>query len=108
VASSSRDESGHSGWLAAAREDRSGSDVSAEFLAAALTCGVGGWLLDEWLATAPWLLIVGLGVGHAAGLYLLWLRSVNPATRSAAEPRQGSDPADVDGEPSTNSAKDQV
>ncbi|MBC7987381.1 MAG: AtpZ/AtpI family protein [Sphingomonadaceae bacterium] len=28
----------------------------------------GGWALDRWLGTAPWLMIVGLIVGFAAGL----------------------------------------
>jgi len=31
-------------------------------------CGVG-WLLDRWLGTKPWLLVVGLVLGAAAGLY---------------------------------------
>jgi ATP synthase protein I len=31
-------------------------------------CGLG-WLLDKWLGTEPWLLIVGIVVGSAAGLY---------------------------------------
>ena len=28
-----------------------------------------GWLLDRWLGTSPWLLIVGLILGAAAGFY---------------------------------------
>ena len=28
-----------------------------------------GWLLDRWLGTAPWLLLTGLVLGSAAGLY---------------------------------------
>ncbi len=28
-----------------------------------------GWLLDRWLATAPWLLAGGLVLGAAAGFY---------------------------------------
>ena len=31
-------------------------------------CGLG-WLLDRWLGTEPWLLIVGIVLGSAAGLY---------------------------------------
>ena len=31
-------------------------------------CGFGG-LLDKWLGTDPWLLIAGIVVGSAAGLY---------------------------------------
>ena len=28
-----------------------------------------GWFLDRWLGTDPWLLIVGIILGSAAGLY---------------------------------------
>jgi ATP synthase protein I len=31
-------------------------------------CGVG-WFLDRWLGTDPWLLIAGIVIGSAAGLY---------------------------------------
>lgn len=31
-------------------------------------CGLG-WLLDKWLGTDPWLLIAGIVVGSAAGLF---------------------------------------
>jgi ATP synthase protein I len=31
-------------------------------------CGLG-WLLDRWFGTEPWLLIAGIVVGSAAGLY---------------------------------------
>ena len=31
-------------------------------------CGLG-WLLDRWLGTDPWLLIAGIVLGSAAGLY---------------------------------------
>ena len=31
-------------------------------------CGLG-WLLDKWLGTEPWLLIAGIIVGSAGGLY---------------------------------------
>lgn len=28
-----------------------------------------GWLLDRWLGTSPWLLVVGLILGAAGGFY---------------------------------------
>ena len=28
-----------------------------------------GWILDRWLGTRPWLLVLGLVLGAAAGLY---------------------------------------
>ncbi len=38
------------------------------FASVAAFCGAG-WLLDRWLGTEPWLLIVGIVVGSAAGLF---------------------------------------
>lgn len=31
-------------------------------------CGIG-WLLDRWLGTKPWLLVIGIVLGAAAGFY---------------------------------------
>ena len=31
-------------------------------------CGAG-WLLDRWLGTKPWLLVVGIVLGSIAGFY---------------------------------------
>ena len=31
-------------------------------------CGLG-WLLDKWFGTEPWLLITGIVLGSAAGLF---------------------------------------
>ena len=28
-----------------------------------------GWLLDRWLGTSPWLLVAGIVLGSALGLY---------------------------------------
>ena len=41
---------------------------------------VGGYYADRWLGTAPWLLLLGLGFGIAAGFVNLF-RSVNRADR---------------------------
>ena len=39
-------------------------------LFAAVVAGlIVGWLLDRWLGTRPWLLVVGLVLGAAAGFY---------------------------------------
>jgi len=40
-----------------------------------------GYLLDRWLDTAPWLLLLGLLVGLAAGFYAFWLR-ISAAAKS--------------------------
>ena len=38
------------------------------FASVAAFCGAG-YLLDKWFGTQPWLLIVGIVVGSAAGLF---------------------------------------
>ena len=38
------------------------------FASVAAFCGIG-YLLDRWLGTDPWLLIAGIVVGSAAGLF---------------------------------------
>jgi ATP synthase protein I len=44
----------------------------------------GGYYLDRWLGTMPWLLLVGLGFGIAAG-FVIFFRSVNRANRELDE-----------------------
>ncbi len=34
-----------------------------------VSLGGVGWLLDRWLGTAPWLLVVGLVLGAVTGFY---------------------------------------
>jgi F0F1-type ATP synthase assembly protein I len=51
------------------------SIMSMELLAAILTWGGLGWLLDRWLGTMPVFFGIGVIVGFAAGLYLVWYRS---------------------------------
>jgi ATP synthase protein I len=43
--------------------------MSAEFVAGILAGGGLGWLLDRWLGTSPWGLIVFLMLGFAAGTF---------------------------------------
>ena len=40
----------------------------AMFFSVASLTGVG-WLMDRWLGTAPWLLVVGLILGAISGFY---------------------------------------
>ena len=40
----------------------------ALFSSVIVFCGLG-WLLDRWLGTKPWLLVIGLVLGAAAGFY---------------------------------------
>lgn len=62
-------------WAGERNRGRGWEDYLAEFLAALLTWGGIGYLLDRWLGTDPWLLIAGLVLGNGLGIYLLWLRS---------------------------------
>ena len=41
----------------------------------------GGYYLDKWLGTSPWLTLIGLGIGIAAGFVNLF-RTVNRAGRN--------------------------
>jgi ATP synthase protein I len=44
--------------------------AAALSLFAAVAAGlIIGWLLDRWLGTWPWLLVLGLVLGSAAGFY---------------------------------------
>jgi len=72
-------------WAGERDRGRGWEDYLAEFLAALLTWGGIGFLLDRWLGTDPWLLIAGLVLGNGLGIYLLWVRSnadVTPAQRA--------------------------
>ena len=61
-----------------------GLRLGSEFIAAILVGAGIGYLLDLWLKTGPWLLLVFLMVGFAAG--------VLNVTRSAAEMNRASPP----------------
>jgi len=52
---------------------KSGIAYAAAFslFAAVVTGLLIGWLLDRWLGTKPWLLVIGLALGAAAGFYEL-------------------------------------
>jgi len=44
--------------------------AAALSLFAAVVSGlIVGWLLDRWLGTGPWLLVLGIVLGTAAGFY---------------------------------------
>jgi ATP synthase protein I len=45
-----------------------GLRMSAEFVAGVLVGAAIGWLIDRWLKTSPWGLIVFLLLGFAAGV----------------------------------------
>lgn len=51
------------------RAMRVGLNAFSEFVGAVVVSALIGWQADEWLGTKPWLLIVMLGLGVAAGFW---------------------------------------
>ncbi|WP_424361344.1 AtpZ/AtpI family protein [Methylocystis parvus] len=49
-----------------------GLNAFSEFAGAVLVGGLIGWKADEWLGTKPWLMIVLLGLGIAAGFWNIY------------------------------------
>lgn len=49
-----------------------GLNAFSEFVGAVLVGGLVGWKVDEWLGTKPWLMIVLLGLGIAAGFWNIY------------------------------------
>lgn len=62
-----------------------GMRLGSEFVAAILVGAGIGYLLDLWLGTSPWLLLVMLLVGFAAGV-LNVVRTANEMNRAAPPP----------------------
>ncbi|CAN5194205.1 hypothetical protein BH23ACT9_BH23ACT9_00010 [soil metagenome] len=56
------------------RSDKS-FHFTADFLAAILTWGGIGWVVDRMLGTDPVFMVIGFIVGNSAGIYLLYIRS---------------------------------
>lgn len=48
---------------------RAGQLVLSHLVGAPLGAGILGWLLDRWLGTRPWLMLVMLFVGFAVGVF---------------------------------------
>lgn len=60
--------SGYTHTAAEGRAETRGWAVGIEFVGAVLVGAMIGLLLDKWLNTAPWLMIVFLVLGFGAGL----------------------------------------
>ena len=66
--------------------------MGVELITAVLLWAGIGWLLDRWLGTAPWFFAIGVLIGNAAGLYLIWLRAERMDREDATSaPEQGDD-----------------
>ncbi len=49
-----------------------GLNVFAEFVSAVVVGALIGWQSDAWLGTKPWLLVLFLGLGTAAGFWNIY------------------------------------
>lgn len=67
-----------------------GLRLGSEFIAAVLVGAGIGYLLDQWLGTSPWILLVMVLVGFAAGV-LNVTRAASEMNKAAARPQAGSD-----------------
>jgi F0F1-type ATP synthase assembly protein I len=68
------------------RDVDSGWVMVAELVAATLTWGGVGWLLDRQFDLAPVLMSIGFVLGFATGFYLLWARSTGAITTRRTPP----------------------
>ena len=69
--------------------------VAVEMAAGVAVGGIVGWLLDSWLNTRPWLLVVFFMLGIAAGV----LNAYRASKRIAAEAEKESESAGDDEPP---------
>lgn len=60
--------------------------LSIEFVTATVVSTGIGWALDQWLATTPWLMLLMLVLGGAAGVRNM-VRAANQMDADAAEER---------------------
>lgn len=49
-----------------------GSGRGGAFFGSLASGALLGWLLDLWLGTAPWLVIIGIVLGAYSGFHLAW------------------------------------
>jgi len=62
-----------------------GFQLTAEFVAGILVGAAIGWLMDRWLGTKPWGMIVWLLLGFAAGILNL-IRAAGVVAKNTLEP----------------------
>ena len=55
--------------------------IGFEFASTVGVMALLGWYLDKHFRTTPWLLVAGIGVGFAAGLWML-IRAAGPTFKS--------------------------
>ena len=64
---------------------RAGQLVLSHLVGAPLGGGILGWLLDRWLGTAPWLLLVLMVLGFGVGIMNVLRISKTPAGQDRSE-----------------------
>src|SRR3954465_1620890 len=69
---------------------QSGQLVLSQLVGCPLGGGIVGWLLDRWLGTRPWLMLVMLFLGFAVGIWNVIRISSNSASKARGDGEQGS------------------
>ena len=67
---------------------QAGQLVLSQLVGCPLGGGIVGWLLDRWLGTRPWLMLVMLFLGFAVGVWNV-IRISNNAQSKARRPAPG-------------------
>jgi ATP synthase protein I len=47
--------------------------AGGSFLSSILAGWLLGWLLDSWLGTDPWFIVIGIILGSINGFYRMWI-----------------------------------
>ena len=66
---------------------RAGQLVLSQLVGGPLGGGIVGWLLDRWLGTKPWLMVVMLFLGFGVGIWNV-IRISNKAQRESRGERE--------------------
>jgi ATP synthase protein I len=66
-----------------------GINVFSEFVAAIIVGAFIGWQADAWLGTKPWLLVLFLGLGTAAGFWNIYRFAARDAGAGNEPPPSG-------------------
>ena len=61
------------------------SKIGTEMVVSVLVGAYGGYLLDEWLGSPPWLMLLGLIFGCAAGILNIYRTYQELEKRNGAE-----------------------
>ena len=68
---------------------RAGQLALSRLVGGPLGGGIVGWLLDRWLGTTPWLMLVLMFLGFAGGVYSVFQTSSNRSGRGSGDGQEG-------------------